>query len=238
MLGSLFSGVGADILVFDILWTVLSVALQASLGISIALLLNRRGLRFAGFWRTIFILPWAIPEFIGALIWLRTLDPSSGWMGMMLPEGARAAYTAMSGTNSSLLVLLTAATWYGFPFIMLAASAGLKLIPPEVYDAAAVDGADGWRLFREVTWPLLLPLAVPALIIRAIFAFNQFYLFYVMQTNFPLMTFANLSYMFFTHGNRYAVSAAINIFTVVVLVVLLLFFNRWSKAAEGVTYAS
>ena len=237
LLGSMFSGLGADVLVFDVLWTVLSVGLQAVLGISVALLLNRRGVRFAGFWRTVFILPWAIPEFIGALIWLRTFEPSNGWMGMLLPEGARQAYALLSGTNWSLAMLLTAATWYGFPFIMLAASAGLKLIPPEVYEAAAVDGAEGWLLFREVTWPLLLPLAVPALIIRAIFAFNQFYLFYVMQTPFPLTTFANLSYLFFTHGNRYAVSAAINVFTVVVLIGLLLVFNRWSKAAEGVTYA-
>ncbi len=235
LLASLFSGLGADILVFEIIWTVLSVSLQAALGIGLALMLNRRGVRYANFWRTIFILPWAIPEFIGALVWLRTFDPTAGWVGQAFGGSIVSTLLNNGGYAISLVVLLTAATWFGFPFIMLAASASLKLVPQEVYDAAAMDGADGWNLFRHVTWPLLMPLVVPALIIRAIFAFNQFYLFFVMPTR--LTTFATASYYVFNFNNQYAVSAAINVFTVVVLFALLILFNRWSKAAEGVTYA-
>lgn len=231
----LMSGIGASILVFDILWTVLSVALQASLGIAVALMLNRRGVYLTGFWQTIFILPWAIPEFIGALTWLRVFEPQIGWLDILLPAGIPLPQT-FDDTRYALLVLLIAGVWYGFPFIMLAASASLKLIPKDVYDAAALDGAHGLTLFQHVTWPLLQPLVVPAIIIRSIFAFNQFYLFYVMQTDIPLLTFANASYLVFTYGNQYAVSAAINIFTVIVLVFLLIWFNRWSKAAQGVTY--
>ena len=122
---------------------------------------------------------------------------------------------------------------------MLAATAGLKLISGEVYEAAAIDGAGRWQQFRYVTWPLLWPLVMPAVLIRLIFAFNQFYLFYTMQVNFPTITHATLSYYAFspTFGGQFAVSAAINIFTVVVLVVLILWFNRRSQAVEGVTYA-
>lgn len=231
----IFSGNGIEILVFDVLWMVLSVTLQAVLGIGVALVLDRTGVRLAGLWRTIFILPWAIPEFIGALIWLRTFEPDTGWLGMALPEGV-ARTISTTGTTSFLVVLLIAATWFGFPFIGLAASASLKLIPRELYDAAALDGAGGWRLFREITWPLLLPLVIPALILRSIYAFNQFYLFYVMQTNFPMMTLANLSYLVFTRGNQYAGSAAINLAAVAVLVALLILFNRWSRSTEGVSY--
>jgi ABC-type sugar transport system permease subunit len=120
---------------------------------------------------------------------------------------------------------------------MLAASAGLKMIPGEVYEAAALDGANAWQRFRDITWPLLLPLLAPALIIRGILAFNQFYLFYALNPPFPLITFASLSYFIFDQGGRYAVSAVINIFTVVLLVLFLLWFNRQSGAGEGVTYA-
>ncbi len=234
LLLSVFNG-GGDILVFDVIWTVLSVALQAAVGIGVALMLNRRGVRGVGVWRTIFILPWAIPEFIGALIWLRTFEPKIGWYEMLVPKEVPLP-SPFGSTLSTLGVLLVAATWYGFPLLMLAATAGLKLVPKEVYDAAALDGAGRWPMFRQVTWPLLFPLVAPALIIRSIFAFNQFYLFYVMRTDAPLVTLADVSYFFFTYGNAYAVSAVINIFTVLVLIGLLLWFNRWSKAAEGVTY--
>ena len=239
---SLVSGSATDLLVFNVLWTILSVALQAVLGIGAALMLNRRGLRFRGWWRAIFILPWAIPEFVGALIWMRIFEPGYGWLALAqnLPWYISQP-SWYQNPNYTLLMLLVAATWNGFPLIMLAATAGLKLVPSEVYDAAAIDGAGGWKQFRFVTWPLLLPLVAPALIIRSIFAFNQFYLFYTMHIEPPLITFATASFYFFeplgSFGGQFAISAAINIFTVLLLVVLILWFDRWSKAAEGVTYA-
>ena len=246
VLKTVFSG-SPEIIVFELLWTVLSVGLQAVLGISIALLLHQRGVRFTNLWRTIFLLPWAIPEFVGALIWLRTFDPTVGWVSQAFgTSGGSGGAVLISkiinagGPNLSMLLLLIAATWIGFPLIMLAASASLKLIPDEVYDAAAIDGAVSWPLFKFITWPLLLPLIIPVLIIRAIFAFNQFYLFYVF---FPspqfsgFGTFAYYSYLYFKEGRLYSISAAINIITLAVLIVMLILFNRWSKAAEGVTYA-
>lgn len=237
---ALIGGAAPELLAFNILWAVLSVALQAALGILIALALHRQGLRLANVWRTIFILPWAVPEFVGALIWLRLLEPRSGWLmiSQQLPAGVSIS-NWLDDPNITLLLLLVAATWYGFPFIMLAAAAGMKLVPEEVYDAAAIDGAGSWSLFRDVTWPLLFPLVAPAIIIRSIFAFNQFYLFYTMRVKFPTLTYATVSYFYFSPGlgGQFAVSAAINIFTVLVLVVLILWFNRVSRAAEGVTYA-
>jgi ABC-type sugar transport system permease subunit len=110
------------------------------------------------------------------------------------------------------------------------------MIPIEVYAAAAIDGATARQQFQAITWPLLLPLLAPALIIRGIAAFNQFYLFYVLQPPYPLVTLASLSYFIFDSG-KYATSAVINLFTVMVLIGFLLWFNRWSKAGEGVTYA-
>jgi arabinogalactan oligomer/maltooligosaccharide transport system permease protein len=235
------------LLVFELLWTVLSVGLQAILGIGIALLLNQRGVRFPNLWRTIFLLPWAIPEFVGALIWLRTFDPTVGWVSQAFGTSGGSGGAMMiskiinaGGPNLALLLMLVAATWIGFPFVMLATSASLKLIPDDVYDAAAIDGASGWPVFKFITWPLLLPLVVPVIIIRGIYAFNQFYLFYVFfpYPQFDLFgTYSYFSYIIFKEGSLYSISAAINVITVLVLIILLMMFNRWSKAAEGVTYA-
>ncbi len=241
LLGQLLLGAAPDVLAFNLLWMILSVALQAALGIAAALALNQRGLRLRSLWRTLFILPWAIPEFVGALVWLRIFEPRYGWLALAqhIPADVNLS-NWFENPTTTLLILLIAATWYGFPFIMLAATAALKLVPDEVYDAAAIDGATGWNRFRSITWPLLLPLVAPALIIRAIFAFNQFYLFYSMRVEPPTITFATASYYFFApsgyFGGQFAVSAAINIFTVLVLIGLALWFNKWSKVAEGVTY--
>lgn len=194
----------------------------------------------------IYILPWAIPEFVGALIWSQIFDPRFGWMNQLASTWyERADYPGainivaqwQENTQIALLVLLITATWYGFPLMMLAASAGLKLISVEVYDAAAIDGAGPWQKFSSITWPLLLPLLAPAIIIRAIFAFNQFYIFYVLNPPYPLMTLATASFFFLDEGGNFAASAAINILTVLVLVVIVLIFNRWSKTSESVSYA-
>lgn len=248
MLKQLVSSIGISVIMFEIIWTILSVGAQLGLGLGVALILHQRGILFKRYWMAIFILPWAIPEFIGVLIWQRMFEPRFGWMVLALnyPEIANYPFGPQLASwqekpNMALLVLLVTATWYGFPLMMVAATAALKMLPREVYDAAAIDGAGGWGRFRWVTWPMILPLMVPAIIIRAIFAFNQFYLFYVLQTSFPLTTLATLSFFVFDisgpFGGFFALSAAINLLTVIILVVFIYWLNRWSKAAEGVTYA-
>ncbi|HEY5159422.1 MAG TPA: ABC transporter permease subunit [Anaerolineales bacterium] len=228
------------VLFFNLLWTVLSVLLQAGLGLGVALLIWQRGVRFGKFWQAIFILPWAIPEMIGALMWWNVFEPEWGWLSLAVKTyGSKIPFGFFAGWEQSpilgLLVLLIPAVWYGFPFMMLAVSAGLKMIPLEVFDASAIDGATPWQTFRYVTWPLLLPLIVPALIIRSIFAFNQFYLFQAF--GFTNSTLATLSYNTFIKGGQYATSAVINIITVIILIGFVVLLNRRSKIGEGVTYA-
>lgn len=242
LLGEVFLSGIDGLVAFEVLWTVLSVALQLGLGLFVALLLEKKEVHFKAGWRLAFLLPWAIPEFAGALMWLQIYDPQFGWARQTaerLGANAPAMLTALArwpeDPNVTLFLLLVAATWYGFPLMMLATTAGLKMIPAAVYEAAAIDGASGWNLFRLVTWPLLLPLLAPVIILRAIFAFNQFYLFYVIRPP-QYLTLSLLSFQLVGNGN-YAISAALNIFVVVVLIILILIFNRWSQALEGVRYA-
>lgn len=239
------------ILVFNILWTILSVGLQTLLGVGTALLLWNKRIQFRRGWQTLFILPWAIPETIGALMWLTVFASPFGWLALAVHDlGKNIPFAFLNGweqsPNMTLIVLLIVGLWYGFPFMMLAASAGLRQVPLEVFDAAAMDGANSWQTFRHVTWPLLMPLVVPAIIIRGIFAFNQFYLMQIfgfLHGNFSMTTLATLSYNifnpsgFFGANGQFAVSAALNIITLLILIGFVTLFNRWSKADEGVTYA-
>jgi ABC-type sugar transport system permease subunit/4-amino-4-deoxy-L-arabinose transferase-like glycosyltransferase len=221
---NLLAGGAADLVIFELVWTITAVSLQTAFGVGVALMLSRAGVRFKGLWRTLFILPWAIPEFVGAILWFNIFEPTNGWISLLLKK----PFPWQSSPTATLLVLLIAALWMGWPLMMLASLAGLKMIPPDVYDAAAVDGAKGWARFRHVTWPLLLPVLTPVLIIRTILTFNQFYLFYVMQPNYPTLTLSTMSFFFFDatsgFGGQFAVAAAINVFTVLILLVMVTWF--------------
>ncbi|MBL8102433.1 MAG: sugar ABC transporter permease, partial [Anaerolineales bacterium] len=203
---------------FNTMWTVVSVTLQTVLGVGAALLLWQRGVKFRKGWQALFILPWAIPEAIGAMLWLNIFVPLWGWISLASKKFGPLAplefFTNWERSpDTAFLVLLVVALWYGFPFMMLAASAGLKLLPQEVFDAAAIDGASAWQTFRYITWPLIMPLIVPAIIIRAIFAFNQFYLFqmfYFVNPDFNMRTLASLSYFLVYDWRDFTASAIIN----------------------------
>ena len=236
------------VLFFNVMWTVLSLLLQCGLGLAVALLFWQRGVRLGKFWQTLFILPWAIPEMIGAMMWVNIFQSGWGWLYLAAnkfgPDSFPAVFANALDTSPSLwlIIFLLPAMWYGFPFMMLASSIGLKTIPREVFDAAEMDGAGIWQTFRFITWPLLVPLLIPAIIVRGIFAFNQFYLF--QAYGFANSTLATLSYNIFNptngfgpYGGGFALSATINIITVILLMFFVILFNRWTKAGEGVTYA-
>ncbi len=241
-------GDGYNILFFNVMWTILSVALQGGLGLAAAMLLWQKGVRLGKFWQALFILPWAIPEMVGALMWRNVLGGEWSWLYLAAQTyGADSFFGGLvnffnTSFSAWIFIFLIPAVWYGFPFMMLASSVGLKMIPKEVYDASAMDGASPMQTFRFITLPLLMPLLLPAIIVRGIFAFNQFYLFQAFF--FGEATLATLSYNIFNPargfgnvGGQFAASAVINIITVLILVVFVAIFNRWSKAGEGVDYA-
>ncbi len=226
-------------LFYNLFWMLTSVLIQAVLGVLIALLLWQRGVAFKKWWQLLFLLPWAIPEMIGALMWFNVFAPTTGWLSLGIQQyGQSFPFAFLSNWTSSanlwLVVLLISGVWYGFPFMMLATLAGLKMISLDVMEAASLDGANSWGLFKYIVWPLVLPLVIPAMVIRAIFAFNQFYLFQAFGSSGTTLT--SLSYDLF-HRGQYAVSAIVNVINVLILIALVILLNRSQKIGEGVKYA-
>jgi ABC-type sugar transport system permease subunit len=226
------SNTSALFLAFSVLWMFLAVGVQAVLGIALGLALAQPALRFATAWRTLFILPWAIPEFVGAVAWYVMLNPTQGWLPLAV--GGPVPWTGQP--ELTLFVLLAIAGWMGFPLVMLVTVAGLRTIPRSTLEAAQLEGAGEWSRFRYVTLPLLMPLLAPALLIRGIGAFNQFYLFYVFGAlgDMPV-TLSTFSFFVFQGGQSggfYALSAAINVATLVALAILVAWYVRWRQRAE------
>ncbi len=226
-------------LFYNLFWMFTSVLFQTLLGVGVGLLLFQKGVHLKKYWQVLFILPWAIPEMIGALMWFNVFAPTTGWLALGVQQyGDQFPFAALVNWTFSenlwLLVLLISGVWYGFPFMMLATTAGMKMLPDEVFEAAQLDGASGWLFFKQILWPLMLPLVVPAMIIRAIFAFNQFYLFQAFNSSGTTLT--SLSYDVF-HNGEYSISAVLNVLNIIILIILVVLLNRREKLAEGVNFA-
>jgi trehalose transport system permease protein len=162
-----------------LLVALLSLTLQFVVGLAVALALHAR-FPLRGLVRTIMLLPLGVPTIVaGALMLL--LFARSGYLNALLLALADAlgvsfapiGWTAAGGWRT-LLVLAVADTWKVLPTVTLILLAGLEAIPPDVDEAAAVDGAAGWRRFARVTLPLLVPWITMALVLRAIDAFRIF----------------------------------------------------------------
>ncbi len=261
------------ILRFNILWVVISMALATALGIWLATRLQRRGLRGRAAWRLLFILPWAIPEFVAALIfstlfddlfgpinaltgaktdWLADTTPLFNAGGLVKPlvdwlaawhlapfsETLNFVAGALAPTKA-FWVLVLLSVWVAFPFMMLISMATLRAIPADVYDAARVDGAADWALWRTITWPLIRPTVLAGTLLRGILLFNAFHL-PLMLTNEPdragTVTLAMVGYFALRYDTDYTFAALMNTVVLGVAFVLIWFYNRQTKIVEGVDY--
>ncbi|MDH4308127.1 MAG: ABC transporter permease subunit, partial [Acidimicrobiia bacterium] len=135
--------------------------------------------------RSIFIIPYAIPAFISALVWRGLLNDRYGQVnGLLNSLGFGDVPWLIDGTWAKVAVLMVN-TWLGFPYMFLITTGALQAIPAELKEAARVDGAGPFRVFRTVTVPLLLVTTAPLLIGSFAFNFNNFVLIYLLTQGGP-----------------------------------------------------
>ncbi|MCC7073443.1 MAG: extracellular solute-binding protein [Deltaproteobacteria bacterium] len=165
-----------------VLWTASNVFLHVVIGVFLALLLSQARLRFRALYRVLFIVPWAVPNYITALIWKGMFHPELGAINQAL---GLTGFSWMNETWSAFLANLITNTWLGFPFMMVIALGGLTSIPNDLYEAAALDGASAWQRFTSITLPLLLPTLAPAIVLGTVWTFNMFNVIYLVSGGAP-----------------------------------------------------
>ena len=146
-------------LLVTVAWTAANVVLHVGIGVFLAMLLREPWLRLRGFYRVVLILPWAVPNYITALIWKGMFHRQFGAINGLLVALGLEPVSWFSQFSTAFAANLATNTWLGFPFMMVVTLGALQAIPRELEQAAEVDGATGWQRFRHVTLPLLRRLA-------------------------------------------------------------------------------
>ncbi len=215
-----------------VLWTVLNVALHVALGVALALLLRPAWNRLRTVYRVILVLPWAIPNYITALLWKGMFNAQVGAINALLAPFGFEGYSWFDRFSTAFTANLVTNVWLGFPFMMITTLGALSQVPSELEEAATLDGAGRWLRFRFVVWPHVAPALLPAVVLGSVWTFNMFNVVYLVSGGEPgSQTDILISEAYrwaFERGQRYGHAAA---YSVLIFFFLLLFSRLGDRAA-------
>ncbi|GMU63271.1 MAG: hypothetical protein AMXMBFR34_50340 [Myxococcaceae bacterium] len=216
-----------------ILWTLVNVALHVGIGLFLAILLKEPLLKLRGVYRVLLIVPWAVPNYITALMWKGMFHRQFGAINGLLSLLGLEPVSWFTRFATSFAANVTTNTWLGFPFMMVVSLGALQSIPQDLYEAAEVDGASKWTQFRRITLPLLKPALLPAVILGSVWTFNMFNVIYLVSGGEPggaTDILVSEAYRWaFQRNEQYGFAAAYS----VLIFFVLLAWSRVTKKLSG-----
>jgi arabinogalactan oligomer/maltooligosaccharide transport system permease protein len=161
----------------SVLYVILCMPFFLLVGFVLALILNNPDIRFKAVWRTLLIVPWAIPTYITALIW-KFFFQDVGTINQILQqlhmESASNPISWLSDPILAFFAIVVVNIWMSYPFFMTIILTALQSIPSDMYEAAEVDGASWWVRVTQITIPMLRPAVIPAVVLSSISTFQMF----------------------------------------------------------------
>jgi multiple sugar transport system permease protein len=151
-------------------FTVLAVGFELVLGLSLALLLYGEVNRWRSVLRTLFLLPMVLSPVVVGVTWRALLTPEFGWISQFFGPGI----SWLADPQLALITLAIVDVWQWTPFVFIILLSGLLSIPVDIFEAARIDGANGWHRFSRIILPSLAPLITIVVLLRAIDAFKIF----------------------------------------------------------------
>jgi len=216
----------------------LTALLTVVLGFPIALLLNRKFVG-RGLLRVVVLLPWAVPPVVSGVLWGQIYAAEYGFLNGLIRTFGGAGRTIWLGdATRALHALIVAEVWRALPLATLFLLAGLQTLPDSAYEAAEIDGAGVLQRFRDITLPLMMPVALPVLIFQFVWAVKAFDVIYVLTRGGPGNGTTTLNYLVYQQafeqlefGPAAATAYSLTILTVLILGVLG--FLRWRIAVRS-----
>jgi multiple sugar transport system permease protein len=222
-----------------LLYTVSASILKFVLGLWLALLLNEK-LPLKSFFRAIVLLPWVVPTVLSAIAFWWIYDSQFSIISWALIELGiiDQRINFLGDPTNARAAVIAANVWRGIPFVAITLLAGLQTIPQSLYEAATLDGASRWQLFRHVTLPLLTPIIAITMTFSVLFTFTDFQLIYVLTRGGPVNAthlMATLSFQRAISGGQLGEGAAIAVAMIPFLLAAILFSyfglqrRRWQQ---------
>lgn len=220
----------------NVKWTIASLVGQLAVGFSGALALNRIK-RGSGIYRTLLIIPWAFPSIVLAFSWKWILNGVYGFLPNALVKlGICATAPEFLSGNLAFPTLVFVNIWFGAPLMMVNILSALQTVPRDQYEAAQIDGANGWQSFFYITIPHVRNVIGLLVVLRTIWVFNSFDIIYLITGGGPAnktMTVPiyayNLGWGLKQLGRSSAVTVLLLIFLLIVCSMYFKLLNKWEK---------
>ncbi len=220
-----------------ILWTVVNVFFHVTLGIFLALILNK-DIKGKSYFRTLLILPWAVPQYITALTWRGMFNSEYGAISLTLDRLLGIQVPWLTTEWGAFAACIITNVWLGFPFMMIVALGGLQSIPDELYEAADIDGTSWFHKLKNITIPLIKPVMIPAITLGIIWTFNNFNIVWLVSNGGePADKTHILVSWIYKSGFRYFRMGYAAAFSMIIFTILLIFswnFIKKTRATEAV----
>ncbi len=213
------------------LYTGVTTVFKLIFGLAIAVLLNN-SFPLKRFVRAAVLLPWIVPTVLSALAWLWMFDSTFSVLNWVLARFGIKGPVWLGNNPWPMISLMVVNIWRGTPFYAISFLAGMQTINQELYEAAAIDGASRWQMFRHITLPLLKSVITIVLLLSVILTFSDFQLIYVLTRGGPANSthlFATLAYQVGLPSGEIGRGAAISLFifpALCVTVFLILWYMR------------
>lgn len=213
-----------------------SVAIKLVLGLTIAIILNE-ALPLRNLWRSIILLPYAMPTLVSVLVWKWMYNDTAGVLNYLLNETniKQGPMLWLADPGKAMNAVIAVNVWRGFPFFVITLLAGLQSVPQDQYDAAKVDGAGLWARFRYVTLPSLMPTIAVVTLFSTILTFNDFSIIWVLTRGGPgnaTDVLSTLTYKIAIPGYELGKGVAVSVLMLPILVVLIVLLGRFVNRRE------
>ncbi len=229
-----WSGTFFGVLTWTVIWAILSTVTCYFGGILVALLIHQKGIKFKGMWRTIFIIPYAIPQFISLLVMRNLLSDKFGPINQYFRYFGLEGLPWLSDPFWAKVSLILVNMWIGIPVSMILVMGILTAIPKDLYEAADVDGASGFVKFKNITMPYVLFATAPLLIMQFAGNINNFNVIFLLTKGDPKTLDYNMAgstdllvtwlYKLTLDNSRYNIASAVGI----IIFIIIASLSIWS----------
>ena len=213
----------------SVVFAVSAVVFKALIGFCVAHFVHNVPAKGQRKWRGMLLVPWVIPPAMSTLAWLWLFDPSYSAFNWTFEQMGMSAVNWLGDPNWARFSVILVNVWFGAPFFMIMYLAALKSVPEQLYEAAAIDGANWWQKLWYITLPMMRNIIAITVLFSLIVTFANFDIVRVLTSGGPIdqtHIFGTWSFKVGIEGNDLPLGASVSLFMFPILAIAAIFILR------------